>query len=214
MRNTSKIKDLTGQKFNLLTVIGIAQRNPLMWKCKCDCGNITSVRTSNHKRGLVKSCGCLHKKGNPIHNQSNTRVYRIYAKILRRCFVPEDPAYVNYGGRGITMCEEWRNSFIAFSDWAYSNGYSDDLSIDRINNDGNYCPENCKWSNRTEQACNRRSTKFYTINGETKTLSEWCRCLEMPYKTVCRRLALGWTFEQAIAYKNDARIFKRRKESS
>ena len=102
MRNTSKIKDLTGKKYNKLTVIGIASRNPLYWECKCDCGNTTYVRTSNLKRNMVKSCGCLHKRGNPTHNLSNTRIYRIHKKMIRRCYVKDDPAYPNYGGRGMT----------------------------------------------------------------------------------------------------------------
>lgn len=198
MRNTAKIKDLTGQKFNRLTVLGIASRNPLFWECKCDCGNITRVRTSNLKRGQVKSCGCLQRHGNPVHNQCYTRVYRIYAKMLRRCFVPDDPRYPDYGGRGITMCDEWKNSFVAFSEWAYANGYADNLTIDRIDNDGDYCPENCRWGNKYEQANNKRNNRVFTYKGKTQTLARWCKEYDMPYTTVHYRVSHGWTFADAI----------------
>lgn len=201
MRNTSKIKDLTGQKFNLLTVKGMAQRNPIYWECVCDCGNTTLVRTSNLTGGKVKSCGCLQHKGNPTHNQSQTRVYRIYAKMLRRCFVESDPAYSRYGGRGITMCDEWKNSFVAFSDWAYANGYADNLTIDRIDNNGDYCPENCRWTDYLTQSNNKRNNRVFEHNGETKTLSEWCKALNLPYKRIYFRITKGWTFEEAISQK-------------
>lgn len=201
MRNTSKINDLTGQKFNLLTVKGMAQRNPIYWECVCDCGNTTFVRTSNLTGGKVKSCGCLQHKGNPTHNQSHTRVYRIYAKMLRRCFVESDLAYSRYGGRGITMCDEWKNSFVAFSDWAYANGYADNLTIDRIDNNGDYCPENCRWTDYLTQSNNKRNNRVYEHNGETKTLSEWCRTLNLPYRRIYFRITNGWTFEEAISQK-------------
>lgn len=213
MRNTSKIKDLTGQKFNHLTVIGIAERNPLKWECQCDCGNTTGVRTCNLTRGLVKSCGCIHHRGNPTHGQCYTRVYRIYAKILRRCFVTDDPAYKNYGGRGITMCEEWRNSFEAFSEWAYSNGYADGKTIDRIDNNGDYSPENCRWATPSEQANNTRRNRNFTLNGKTQTLAQWCNEYGAKYGTVHQRLKMGWTFEEAISLPKNTRAHKRGKES-
>lgn len=212
MRNTSKIIDITGQRFGKLTVIGIASRNPLKWKCVCDCGNTTEVRTSNLKRNQVASCGCTHKKGNPKHGQCYTRVYKIYAKMLRRCYKTYDPAYKNYGGRGITVCDEWKNSFEAFSKWAYQNGYSDELTIDRIDNDKGYSPDNCRWATVIQQANNTRANRLFTMNGVTKTLSQWCAEYEVPYTRVHARLKSGWSFEEAISLKNDARIYKRRKE--
>lgn len=214
MRNTSKIIDLTGNKYGKLTVLGIASRNPLKWKCICDCGNTTEVGSSNLKRGQVTTCGCSHRRGNPTHGQCYTRVYKIYAKILRRCYKEYDPAYKNYGGRGITMCDEWRNSFVAFSEWAYSHGYSDDLSIDRIDNNKGYSPDNCRWATTYEQANNTRKNRVYTMNGETKTLSQWCRDYNAPYNRIHARLNAGWSFEEAITTKHDARLFKRRKDNS
>ena len=198
MRNTSKIKDIAGQKFNMLTAVKIAQRNPLKWECKCDCGNTAYVSSRNLIHGKQKSCGCLSHRGNPKHNQCYTRVYRIYAKIKRRCFIVDDAAYSRYGGRGITMCDEWKDSFEVFSKWAYANGYKDNLSIDRIDNNGNYCPENCRWVDDYCQSNNRRNNLKYTFDGKTQTLSQWCREKNMSYKVVWYRLSKGWKFEDAI----------------
>lgn len=206
MRNTSKIKDLTGQKFNKLTVIGIASRNPLYWECRCDCGNIVHVRPSNLKQGQVKSCGCLHHKGNPTHNLSRTRIYRIYKKMIRRCYSKDEPAYVNYGGRGISVCDEWKKSVETFYKWAISNGYEDNLTIDRIDNNGNYSPENCRWTTYQAQSNNRRSNITVEINGISKTLMEWCEEYDMPYKRVHMRIKNGWEPINALTYKDDARI--------
>ena len=212
MRNTSKIKDLTGMKFNKLTVIGIASRNPLYWECKCDCGNTTKVRTANLKRGMVKSCGCLQHRGNPTHNLCHTRIYRIYKKILRRCYVESCPAYPNYGGRGITVCDEWKDSIEAFYEWSMKNGYNDELSIDRIDNDGNYCPENCRWATRVTQCNNRRSNINITIDGETKTLQEWCNEYNQPYRRIHQRITNGWNPVEAVTFKEDARLVNRKQK--
>lgn len=198
MRNSSKIRDLTGEKYNMLTAIRIAQHNPVKWECKCDCGRLCIVESRNLTHGRQKSCGCLSHKGHPTHNQCYTRVYRIYAKIKRRCFVVDDPAYPKYGGRGITMCEEWRRSFEAFSEWAYANGYRENLTIDRIDNDGNYSPENCRWADNFSQSNNRRNSIICTLSGKTQTLSQWCREKKMSYKVVWYRLSQGWDFEDAI----------------
>ena len=211
MRNTAKIIDITGQKYNHLTVVRMAQRDPIKWECLCDCGNTTLVRTANLKRGMVKSCGCLQKRGNPIHNKSNTRLYRIYKKMVRRCYVKDDPAYNNYGGRGIDVCDEWKNSFSAFCDWAVNNGYTETLSIDRINNDLGYSPSNCRWANRKEQSNNRRSNRMFEINGVKKDLTQWCEEYGMPYNRVWSRISNGWDIKDALLYKEDARIVKRRK---
>ena len=212
MRNSTKIIDITGQKFNKLTVIGIASRNPLYWRCKCECGNEINVRTSNLKRGLVKSCGCIHHRGNPIHNYSNTRLYRIRAKMIRRCFVKEDPAYPNYGGRGISMCADWKNSVSSFVEWALANGYSDSLTIDRIDNDGDYTPENCRWVDSKTQSNNRRSNINITIGGETKTLNEWCEQTGVPSKRAYARVKAGWDLAEAVTITGDARRIKRNRD--
>ena len=212
MRNQWRIEDLTGKKYNMLTVVSMQQSNPVIWKCLCDCGNYTYVRTSNLKQGKVKSCGCLHKRGNPIHNQSKTRLYAIRAKMIRRCYIENEPAYHNYGERGIKMCIEWKNSIESFIKWAYENGYSDGLTIDRIDNDGDYCPENCRWVDYKQQSNNRRSNRMYTYNGKTQNLKQWCEEFGLPYPRIHRRIKLGWDFEEAVEYTSDARLVKRRKE--
>lgn len=213
MRNTDKIIDITGQKFNHLTAIRIESRNPLKWLCKCDCGNLHIVSANNLKRGQVKSCGCLKQKGTrTTHGMSNTRIYRIYKKINRRCNIESDPAYQNYGGRGIKMCKEWEDSFEAFYEWSLESGYSDSLSIDRIDNNGDYCPENCRWSTYEEQANNRRSCINVTYQGRTQTVKQWCKELGLRTGTVYSRIEHGWSAKEAIAYNKDARIKKRGKE--
>ena len=209
MRNQSKIKDLTGQKFNHLTPVKIVQHNPVYWLCRCDCGNFTTVLSSNITGGKVKSCGCIHHRGNPKHGHCHTRQYRIYAKIKRRCFVENDPAYKDYGGRGITMCDEWRESFEAFYEWSVNNGYSDDRTIDRIDNDGNYCPENCRWADKNTQANNTRANRYITIGDKTHTLSEWSKICGVPYKRVWVRIKSGWSVIDALSYDKDARIYKK-----
>lgn len=211
MKGTHLIKDLTGQKFNMLTVLSLDSRDPVYWKCRCDCGGITRVQTSNLKRGRVKSCGCLSRKGNPTHHLRHTKLYSKYAGILRRCYNKNEKCYKNYGGRGISVCDEWLSSFVSFYEWAINNGYQEGLSIDRIDNNGDYCPENCRWVDNKTQANNRRSNRLYTMNGETKNLSQWCKQYGMEYTVVRNRIVKhGWPFEEAITYKDDARKVKRR----
>lgn len=135
---------------------------------------------------------------NKIHGQRNTRLYRVWGGMKKRCCKPSHPFYANYGGRGITVCEEWRNSFEAFYDWAMSNGYSDDLTLDRIDNNGNYCPENCRFVTQTEQIRNRSISRTATINGMTKSLMEWASENGLEYQTVYRRFIRGVTGTELI----------------
>ena len=158
------IKDLTGQKFGKLTALepdGYA-RTSIRWKCQCECGNFTSVGSSKLTSGHTRSCGCLvsekrakMNKERATHNATNSRLYRIYYSMRTRCYNPNKKEYSRYGGRGIQVCEEWLNDFTAFQSWALENGYSDSLSIDRINNDGHYEPSNCRWATAKMQANNR-----------------------------------------------------------
>ena len=192
--------DRVGQKFNMLTVLRRMPKddNVTRWECMCDCGNITIV-TDTHltrKKHCVKSCGCLRRE---FHNKSNTRIYRIYSGMKHRCNCESSPVYKDYGGRGISMCEEWNNSFVKFYDWAMQNGYSDDLFIDRIDNDGDYSPDNCRWTNMHEQSVNRRNTRHVTFNGETKPLIDWCREFGINYGTAYLRLYKhGWPVEKVF----------------
>ena len=199
----SKFIDITGQRFNHLVVIkrvpndahGIAK-----WECRCDCGKTTIVRGKNLKTGAVKSCGCLrHNATNKTHNMTHTRIYQTWASMKSRCYNPKNRSYKDYGGRGIKVCGEWINNFECFYDWAVKSGYSDSLTIERINVDGDYCPDNCKWLPKSEQANNRKSCIVISYQGKTQNLSQWCKELGLDYKRVNNRIVkLGMTFEEAI----------------
>lgn len=201
----SKFIDITGQRFNNLVVIkrvDNAARGCTVWECLCDCGNITKVRGNNLKSGAVKSCGCKRKESKPTlrHNMSKTRLYREWAAMKRRCLTPSCKAYKNYGGRGIKICKKWESSFESFMAWALSNGYSDELTIERIDVNGDYCPENCKWIPANEQQKNRTSCLFIHYNGKNQNLFDWCKEMNLSYKLIHNRIhKLGWTFERAIS---------------
>ena len=201
----SKLIDLTGKRYGNLVVMERLENESggiTKWKCLCDCGNYTIVRGRNLKSGAVKSCGCLRKTKKPTlrHNMSKTRLYREWASIKRRCYTVTDNNYKNYGKRGIGMCDEWKNSFESFMEWALQNGYSDDLTIERINVNGDYCPENCLFIPHNQQASNRRSSYSITYENKTQNLTEWCKELNLPYMLIHNRIyKLGWTFEKAIS---------------
>lgn len=159
-------KNLAGQKYGLLTVVcrkGSSENRNATWLCICDCGKEKIVTSNALKFGYVKSCGCLNREISTIHGKSNTRLYSIYNGMKHRCYNTQSESYRYYGARGITICDEWRNDFMNFYDWAINNGYSDDLSIDRIDVDGNYCPKNCRWVDFVTQANNKRNSRKQMI---------------------------------------------------
>lgn len=188
--------DLTGKKFGKLQVVGVHDTGSrkTYYVCQCDCGNVKVVRADALTSGATKSCGCIKKKqdktnltANHRHKMSGTRLYNIWVGLKKRCNNPNDPRYDRYGGRGISVCEEWDKSFQSFYDWAISNGYSDDLTIDRIDNDGNYEPTNCKWSTNKEQCNNRVTNINIKIGNTTKTLTEWCEIFNVDIKRTMAR---------------------------
>lgn len=199
----SKIHDLTGQKFALLTVVDRAEkatRGKAYWRCQCDCGNSTVVSGTNLITGAVKSCGCLKHKTQDTHHLSNTRLYRIWNALIQRCNNKNHSAYRYYGEKGIAVCEAWKDDFITFYEWAMMNGYSDELTIDRIDIAKGYFPENCRWVSRKVQANNRTFCKMIEYNGKIQTLTQWCEELGLNYKLIHSRLyRLGWSFEKAIS---------------
>ena len=198
--------NLTGKRFGKLVAIKTIEKNKngeYLWQCKCDCGNEIIANVGNLKNGHTKSCGCLRvdrcKMNFTKHGLERTRLYGIWSYMRLRCYDEKSISYHRYGGRGITICDEWKNDVKAFYDWATANGYKDSLTIDRIDNDGNYCPENCRWATVKEQASNRRSNILVTHNGKTKTMKEWAHEVGIPYKVVWARMQkLGWSAERAL----------------
>lgn len=196
MKDKSKVHDLTGQKFGLLTVIGLAETDTrkTYWVCKCDCGNMKTVRSDSLLCGAIKSCGCIKRKQDEVnltknhrHKMSGTRIYQEWQGMKGRCYNKGYARYANWGGRGIEVCEQWRNSFENFYAWAMANGYQDDLTIDRIDNNGDYCTGNCRWVSQQEQSRNRRSNINITIGNSTRTLIEWCEIFQVDYAKVNAR---------------------------
>lgn len=191
---------LVGQRFGRLLVVSEAHigRSRPHWNCVCDCGRTTIASSANLKRGHVSSCGCLSREltafRSTTHGETHTRLYHIWQSMIRRCTDPNKDGFESYGGRGIDVCQEWRTSFESFKKWAIENGYRDDLSIDRINVDGNYSPENCRWLNPKDQARNRRSN----ISFQGKCVAEWAEILNVKAPTIYKRLENNWDIEKAL----------------
>lgn len=198
------IKDLTGQKFGRLTVVQLTDTHGghAYWLCECDCGGTKIVRGSHLKTGNVTTCGC--RKGRITHGESRSRLYPVWSNMRSRCNNPKNREYHRYGGRGIEVCDKWLNDFQAFYDWAMMNGYDETAprghcTLDRINNDGNYCPENCRWTTARVQANNTRRTRFIELNGERHSVTEWARRLGVNQSTLNMRLnKYGWSAEKAL----------------
>lgn len=200
MKNKKAIRDLTGQTFGRLTVMGLkeTETRKTYWMCQCDCGNVKSVRSDSLLCGAIRSCGCLKKAQDRInltkhhsHKMSGTRIYHTWQGMKGRCYNTHDARYSCYGGRGISVCDEWRADFAAFYKWSLENGYNDTLTIDRIDNDGDYSPSNCRWATQQEQSRNRRTNIAITIGNSTRTLTEWCEIFGLNYSAVHARYQRG-----------------------
>lgn len=202
-----QLKDLTGKRFGRLTVISRAENKGIQtrWNCHCDCGNITCVFGSALRHGHTKSCGCIWYENiqnkNKTHGLSDTRMYEIYYSMKKRCRNKRSKAYKNYGGRGIKICDEWlgKNGFINFYEWSINNGYSDELTLDRINVNGNYCSENCRWATYETQANNRRTNHNLEYRGQILNIKQWSKLTGIERSTIGARIKLGWSVEKALS---------------
>lgn len=210
-RKSYRNLDLTGKRYGYLKVL---RKNPdgrSSWICQCECGNQIIVFPSKLFEGH-KSCGCMHHvrpegyAPRKTHGDSYTKLYSKYRGMLDRCYNKKNFNYPRYGGRGITVCDEWKGSYEAFRDWAYSTGYDPSLndaleqSIDRKDNNGNYCPENCKWSTAKEQQNNRECVTLYSFNNIEYNVSEFCDKFGIDNKSfVYRRLQHGQTLEYILS---------------
>ena len=199
--------DSTGRQFGRLTVIREQKKrnkhNCIMWLCQCQCGRKVTVRGGLLRSSETKSCGCYHRetashtgRQTRIHGDSGkkTRLYITWCSMKQRCSNKNDK---NYGGRGIKVCKLWQD-YRAFKKWALAHGYREDLQIDRINNNGNYTPSNCRWVTDKENRRNTRRTRWFTISGETKSLAEWCEVYDILYRLVHHRLTSGWDIIDAL----------------
>lgn len=205
--------DLTGRRFGYLTAIKptrMTKDHSQLWLCRCDCGNFKEVEARYLKRNRPHNCGCMTKKlqnsRNKTHGASGTRLYYVWRSIRYRCERESSSEYPSYGGRGISVCAEWRDSFPAFQEWALSNGYDEnaprgECTIDRIDVDGDYEPSNCRFVSIEAQANNRRNNRYVIVNGVTRTVSEWCRENGLSRATVDSRLKMGWEPARAVTAK-------------
>jgi hypothetical protein len=217
-----------GDRFNRLTIREKFIENKYNQRitfviCDCDCGKEHITKLTSIVNNHTKSCGCLKDEKardrtierNFKHGESdlkNNRLYRIWSAMKTRCYSVNTPLFKNYGGRGIIICDEWKENFLTFKNWSIKNNYSDELTIDRINVNGNYEPSNCRWVDRKVQAQNRRNNRHDTIKitafGENKAIGNWLedsRCLVKSIATICYRIGAGWSPEEAISKPSERR---------
>ena len=184
--------------FGKLTVLHRADINSksgnARWVCQCKCGNTSIVIGSKLRIGYTKSCGC-NKTSETACGESGTRLHRIWTLMFKRCYDPESHNYHWYGGRGITICPEWKD-FFAFKEWAITHGYKETLTIDRIDSLKGYSPINCRWATAKEQQNNKRSNKILKFNSQTYTATQFADALSLSTYTVFNRLKMGWTPER------------------
>lgn len=199
-----RFKDhIENKRFGRVVVIRrtIGKNGSYKYLCKCDCGKVFETWGGCLKTGDTKSCGCLNdekRRGRKTHGKSKSRLYSIYSSMKQRCYNTKLRAYKRYGGRGITICKEWENSFNSFQSWAESNGYKEDLTIERIDNNGNYEPSNCKWANKKEQARNRNTSKRLEYKGQIYTYAEWGEFKGLTSSIISARIRNGWSIEKTL----------------
>lgn len=208
IRRPGKIKDITGKRFGRLVVEGIApersRTGKVLWRCRCDCGIVKEILGCNIKRGLSRSCGCgvieaAHRPNpkNRKHGFAGTWVYRVWSKMIDRCYNPSAKHYKDYGGRGIRVCDRWKLSIAAFYE-DMGDRPTPQHKLERVANNGDYCPDNCRWATPKEQANNRRSSRVIEYNGEKLTLTAWADRFGINAQTLSRRLEMGWPLDEAF----------------
>lgn len=212
MSKGKRVKVKPGDRFGRLTIIKevtgrINKRR--YFQCECDCGNIKTIRLDGLTRGKVVSCGCFNLErsveANTKHGLCKDRIYKIWSGMKGRCLNKNNTFYKNYGGRGVTICEEWMD-FKVFYKWAKENGYQDNLSIERQNVHGKYEPSNCTWIDMDAQKRNTTVTKRITFDGKTQTMRQWASDIGVHSSTLCRRFKSGMTIKQALTHKKHDRI--------
>lgn len=215
-------KDLTGQRFGRLIVLkdpGERKRREKIWLCECDCGNKTKVVTRYLTSGDTRSCGCYRRESeiknlskfwgkHTTHDLSKTRIYQTWADMKARCNNSNNNAYRHYGGRGIKVCDKWNEDFMNFYNWAMKNGYEDTLTIDRIDVDGNYEPNNCRWANWKTQANNKVKTRKITIYGETKRAYDFEQIYGIKAQLLIDRYDKGYR-DDKLVYKGNLTHFRK-----
>jgi len=193
--------ELIGRKFGMLTVISMSHgESGRLWNCLCSCGKMKEKPLTGYelKSGKRNHCGCVPlPNGMRTHGKCETKLYKVWCSMKHRCSNPKDRAYANYGGRGIGFCDQWV-CFEPFYAWAISSGYHEGLTLERMNNNGNYDPNNCAWIPKGDQSSNTRRCKQINFMGETLNLKEWSEKLSMSYSLLQSRLKHGWSFERAI----------------
>lgn len=194
-----------GTRFTRVVVLKeVASRNRVRYLlCKCDCGKVWEVQVRSLTRGDTKSCGCLRRerfieRKGMQHGESGTPLYTAWVNMRQRCSRKSHPSYVHYGGRGIRVCKAWQ-SYETFRDWAHESGYAEGLTIERIDVNGGYNPENCTWIPQSEQSSNTRRTLHLTYKGKTRTGKEWAEALGIKRDTLYGRLRKGWPIERVLA---------------
>ncbi len=206
--------DLTGKRFGRLTVIKrdedyiqASGRRRIMWLCNCDCGAVKSVMGDNLRSGKSTSCGCLTReeaaRKNTTHHETDTNLYAIWSSMKGRCYNKNNTNYYRYGGRGITVCDEWRLHYEVFRDWMLANGFYENnhktMTLDRIDNNRGYTPDNCRLVDAKAQANNRSRCRLYTYCGRTQNIMQWSEETGINYKKLHHRLSHGWDIERALA---------------
>lgn len=209
--------DLTGKRFGRWTVIGraedrvTAKSREIMWNCVCECGKQKVVKGGSLKSGKSVSCGCYsaevtsamlvkrHRDNQQEIVRTKERLHNTWTSMIQRCTNKNHKYYHYYGGRGITVCDEWKKDYLEFRKWAIANGWKEGLTLDRINNDFPYCPENCRFATKKEQANNRRNNRYVEIKGERRTIAEWADILGVTHARIWHYVDIGITGDELLS---------------